>query len=465
MREPLVSVCIPTRDRAHWLGDALESVFRQTLQDFEIVVFDDASADDTRDVVARWADPRLRYLHRLKPAGVARNRNSCLAAARGRYVAWLDSDDRYLPQMLEVQTAALERHPGAALVHGGFEVIGETGRRLPDWPQAFSRDVVEPGPEAFAELALRNYVTAPTVLVRRAVYRRVGAYRTSLPSGEDWEMWLRIALDGDLAYTAAPVAQYRWHPGSLARTAEASGSRLARELAVLSGVFARHRARIPHAGTVEARARAALVARAVHCATDGLTRGLRRRALADLSVAARARPRLARSGAFWRLLAAGATGDEFRWHVASRKLHGELAAELAGSRLAARLLRVARPAPEWDATQRAIARTVRAIVPAAAGIAVVDKWDPTVLHLSRRRGWHFPDRRTLPDGYPADCAAAVRHLEELRHRGAVYLVLPASAFWWLDHYPGLRRYLEAPGDPVHADDRCRIYRLPDREAA
>ena len=102
---------------------------------------------------------------------------------------------------------------------------------------------------------------------------------------------------------------------------------------------------------------------------------------------------------------------------------------------------------------------MRERVPPEAGVAVVDKWDPTLLHLSRRRGWHFPDRRLLPDGYPREGAAAVRHLEELRRRGAEYLLLPRSGWWWLEHYPELGRHLESTGQPIWRDERCLIYRL------
>lgn len=459
MNEPLVSVCVPTRDRAAWLGEALASVFAQTLQDFEVIVCDDGSVDDTLAVVAGRADRRLHFLRHERPLGVAAARNACLLAARGRYVAWLDSDDRYLPRMLEVQSAALERHARAAFVHGGFHVIDASGRRLPDWPQPFAGDVVEPGPEAFRELALRCYVSAPTVLVRRVVHEAVGPYRTTLPTAEDWEMWMRLSLHGDVAFTAEPVAEYRWHGTSLTRSADASGARLSHELEALAGVFARQRRRVPAVRAHERRARAALAARAVRHAGDCLTRECRRAALASLGLAVRARPRLAGSPSTWVAMAAAASGAEYRWHVASRAVLAGLVAPLEGSRAGEAWRRAAVASPAWERALRRMARTVRRVVPRKAAVAVVDKWDPTLLHLSRRRGWHFPDRRELPDGYPATSAAAVRHLETLRRRGAEFLVLPRSAFWWLEHYPGLTDHLRRHGSLAWADPDCAIYRL------
>ncbi|MGH9379522.1 MAG: glycosyltransferase family 2 protein [Thermoanaerobaculia bacterium] len=459
MTRPLVSICIPSRDSARWLPEALDSVSRQTLRDFEVIVADDASRDQTGAVVAAHRDPRLRYLRHPRPLGVAANRNACLAVAQGRYIAWLDADDRYHPDMLAVQSAALEARPQAVLAHGAFDVIDEGGRPLPGWPPPFPGDVVEPGPQAFRELVLRNYVTAPTVLVRRQAHDAAGPYRTALESSEDWEMWLRLALHGDFVYTARPVAQYRWHSESLSRKAEAGCAQLSRDLHAISGVFRRWRSRIPEPRRLESQARAALAARALRRATDFLTRGERRLVLDALLIAWRARPALGRKRDAWRLVSAALQGNEYAGHRASRALLGELVEQLDGSRMADGLRRTAKTDPAWEQTLRRIARTVREVVPASDPVAFVDKWDPTLLHLSRRRGWHYPDRRTMPDGYPPDSVAAIAHLEELRCRGARYLVLPCNSFWWLDHYAGLARHLELSGDRVWEDDTCVIYRL------
>src|SRR4051794_21609038 len=101
---PKISVCIPTYNRARYLPTALRSVFGQTLQDFELVVYDDFSTDDTAAVVTAFSDDRLRFFRQPHNVGIARNRNSCLSEARGEYIAWLDSDDVYLPEMLAVQS-------------------------------------------------------------------------------------------------------------------------------------------------------------------------------------------------------------------------------------------------------------------------------------------------------------------------------------------------------------------------
>src|SRR2546421_6842676 len=148
IEQPKISVCIPTYNQGRYLGQALESVLRQTLSDFEIIVYDDASTDDTQQVVEGVRDARLRYFRQSHNVGIAGNRNSCLAVARGQYITWLDSDDVYLPEMLTVQSAVLDQHPNVGLAHSAYEVIDGEGRLLPDWPLPFACDVREQGREA-----------------------------------------------------------------------------------------------------------------------------------------------------------------------------------------------------------------------------------------------------------------------------------------------------------------------------
>jgi glycosyltransferase involved in cell wall biosynthesis len=227
IKPPKISVCIPTYNQARYLRQALDSVLRQTLQDFEIIVYDDASTDDTQQVIAGVADARLRYFRQPYNVGEARNRNSCVAVARGQYIAWLDSDDLYHPDMLAVQSAVLDRHPNVGLAHGAYEVIDGEGRRLPDWPLPFKCNVIEPGKDAFRELILSNYVNGTTVMMHRDCYKRVGPYRWHMGrSSTDWEMWLRIALHADLGYTASTLAQYRQHSNSISAMTTLTDERL-----------------------------------------------------------------------------------------------------------------------------------------------------------------------------------------------------------------------------------------------
>jgi Glycosyl transferase family 2 len=453
---PLVSVCIPSRDCAPFLGEAIESALAQEVDGLEVLVHDDASEDGTDGVLRGFrGDRRVRCLRHPRRVGVADNRNSCLRAARGRYIAWLDADDTYLPGALERQLAMLEAHPGASVAHGAAEIVDEAGAPLPPWRRPFTRDTVEPSPRAFGELILGNELTTSTVVARRAVHVRAGPFVAVGPSSSDWDMWLRLALRGDVTYTAAPVARYRQRPGSISSGSMASGARLRSDVRVVRRVLHAERTRVPDRVATTRRADAALTAKALLQAGDLQTRGERADALRALGLAGRLRPG-ATSDVLPRLMLATARGDAYSCHRLTKTLLERLAGRLGGSRFGARLTRLAATDPEWNAALARIARTVRAVVPAEAQVGTVTKWDPTLLHLSGRRGRQFPDRRQLPDGYPADSAMAVAHLERLRAEGLSHLVFPSASFWWLDHYRGLADRLE---QPAHADDDCLIYDL------
>lgn len=458
----MISVCMPARHCAPYLADALESVVSQPVDDLEVLVHDDASEDGTEDVVRACGDRRVRYVRHRRPVGIPANRNSCLAAARGRFILWLDADDRLLPGALPRLLDAMQRHPEVGLVHGAFEVIASDGRRLPPWPMPFDRDVVERGRDAFRELAVLNYITAP-VLVRRECHDRVGPYATHIgPSSTDWDMWLRMALETDLAWVAEPVSQYRQHAGSITAAAHPSGTRLQCDAAVIDHVFSRCRDRIPDHDETHRLARLALLGKAVLFVRDAVARN-------DWTLA---RETLARHAGTAPLCGAEARPlsdalderSEIAVHQRSGLLLRRIADALEGTRLAPRLRRAAGGDPSWDRTLARIAATVQAIVPPGQRVAAIDKWDPTLLHLAGRRGWHFPDRQLMPDGYPPDDDDAIAHLETLRTLGAMYLVLPSAAFWWLEHYGRFAQHLHDRYETVWRDADCVIFRLGGRAA-
>jgi len=209
------------------------------------------------------------------------------------------------------------------------------------------------------------------------------------------------------------------------------------------------------------RAHSALAAKALLAAGDFQTRGERRAALRALVLAARERPDLLGAG-LGRLVLAVARGDDYAAHVASGALLDRLAGALVGTRYGDTLAGRATPDPDWDAALQRIAQTVRTVTPPDAILGTVTKWDPTLLHLSGRRGRNFPDGASL-HGYPADDATAVAHLEQQRTQGLSHLVVPHASFWWLDHYAGLAERLRAAGPPVHADDECVVFDLRPEE--
>ena len=461
LRPPKITICIPTYNQAAYLGDAIRSALAQTEPDFELVVFDDASTDETPSIVASFRDSRIRSFRQTHNVGIARNRNSCLAVARGRYLAWLDGDDVYRPDMLARQASVLDRNPAVGLVHGNHLVVGDDGRALPDWKQPFTEDVVERGHLAFRELVLSNYVAAPTVLIRRECYERVGGYAHELSrSGEDWELWLRVALHFDIAYTSEPVASYRQHAESSSNRTVASGERVLLDIATIERVFnPRRLLPIPDRVALRRNADAALAVKALVHSGTAFAVGNRTVAFHSVLRAFRRAPSLLRDHHAGRLLLSILSGDEYGNYRHSKALLAKLHGSLEGSRFANRIRKISVTDPAWERSVRDVAGIVRRRVPRGAQIAVADKHDPTLLHLSGRNGWHFPDLRSLPTGYPPDSDAAVEHLELLRRRGARYVVFPSHAYWWLERYQGLARHLETECTVVCHDDRCHIYEL------
>lgn len=460
-RPPKISVCIPAHNVEPYLRDTLESVLRQTEQDFEVIVYDDASTDATMDVVRSVGDDRIRMFRQSRNVGIARNRNSCLGVARGGYIAWLDGDDQYLAHALEQQAALLDANPSIGLVHATCEIIDHDGRRLPDWSPAYDQDVLLDSGRAFADLLLGNNVAAPTAVARRSAHDRAGPYRPRIGrSSTDWDMWLRIAATNGVGFTRAPLARYRQHDATVSHATERSGARLACDARVVRGVMRD----CCDAVTPELRkkAAAALAAKGIRQAADALARGQRRLAMRSVLLAYRSAPQLLSVSGTLRLLSAIARGNEGAAHRSSRQALGPLIEVLAGSRLADSLGKVALEDPEWSRTLVRIADTVRRTVPPEAGVGVIDKWDPTVLDLSDRRGWHFPDLELSPDGYPPSSVEAIEHLEQLRARGMSHLVIPSSAFWWLEHYGAWKRHLDDHYERLVEDDRCVIIDLESR---
>jgi hypothetical protein len=222
---PPVSVCIPTYNRSRYLGEAVESALNQSLRDFELVVVDNCSTDETPEIAAAFAakDPRVRYVRNPSNLGLVRNFNRCIELAAGEFVAILHDDDVYLPDMLATTVRALRAHPEAAFAYGAAEEIDDGGRvvGLRRWRTG---DAVLAPAEAFAQLLAFNSVPPPAVLVRASAYASVGGYDPNVGPAIDWDLWLRMARRHSVVYVDQVVAQYRLTAQSCTTEVEADGS-------------------------------------------------------------------------------------------------------------------------------------------------------------------------------------------------------------------------------------------------
>jgi glycosyltransferase involved in cell wall biosynthesis len=206
-REPGVAVVITCHNHGRFLRDAVASVARQTLADVEVIVVDDGSTDDTPSVAAEL--PAIRYV-RQDHAGLSAARNAGWRASRGRYVSFLDADDRLLPQALAVGTACAAAHPDAAFVSGHYVVIDAEGRRTSD----HRRPCVTS--EHYRALLRSNYIGMhATVLYRRETLERHDGFDVTLPASEDYDLYLRVARQAPIVCHPEVVAEYRWHGANM----------------------------------------------------------------------------------------------------------------------------------------------------------------------------------------------------------------------------------------------------------
>ena len=208
---PQISVVIPAYNRAELIGETIDSVLAQTFQDFEIIVVDDGSTDDTATVIASYGS-LVQYLYQ-ENAGQAAARNAGIRAAQGQHIALLDSDDLWLPPKLEKQVSCLLSADQCAWVYCDVERFGGRGERLAGRRNRPSH----PGGGWIArQLLLEGFVASPTPVVHRSVFADVGLFQESklIRNREDWDMWLRIAARYPAAYVPEVLARYRIHSAS-----------------------------------------------------------------------------------------------------------------------------------------------------------------------------------------------------------------------------------------------------------
>lgn len=211
MNGPLVSVLIPSFNRAHYVGDAVRSSLAQTLDDIEVLVVDDGSTDDTAALLATFSDPRLRVVRHDRNLGIPRARNTALSAARGRFVAWLDSDDVARPHRLAEQVAFLERHPDIAMVGACAGKPRADGSRKP------GIRVPPLSPEMIAAWLLFRSAFQQSSIMGRADILQARRYDADFPVCEDVDMFLRLQRDHRLANLPRVLVDRRLHPDQSVR--------------------------------------------------------------------------------------------------------------------------------------------------------------------------------------------------------------------------------------------------------
>lgn len=210
---PSVSVIVPTYNTLSYLPEAIGSILNQTFEDFEILLVNDGSTDQTEEWVKRLTDSRIHYIYQ-KNQGLSAARNTGIRLAQGKYIALLDADDRWAPTKLAKQVAYLNVHPEMGMVHTWVSFIDGQGTSTGRIWKTQAEGWVLP------QLLHRNDVAVLSVLVRRECFETIGEFDTQLRSLEDWEMWLRLAASYPIGILQESLAEYRQLPGSMSRNCE-----------------------------------------------------------------------------------------------------------------------------------------------------------------------------------------------------------------------------------------------------
>ncbi|MGH2728126.1 MAG: glycosyltransferase family 2 protein, partial [Actinomycetota bacterium] len=253
---PLLSVVIPTHNRAARLEVAIGSVLAQTIADLEVVIVDDGSTDDTPEVISRAQarDARVRTLRLAGSGGAATARNAGIGAATGAFLAFLDDDDEWAPAKAERQIDYLRSHPRIGLVSCDFHIVGG-GRRLH-----------HRGPERFKPSALgwaNILMGCSFVMMHRPSFSFEPSFDESIVPAEDWDLWLRCSSEREVAIVPEPLAGYARHgvqlTGSVERLQRGDAGFFAKnEERMSANARAFHRAHLRMQGAGDERMRARL---------------------------------------------------------------------------------------------------------------------------------------------------------------------------------------------------------------
>lgn len=205
--EPLVSICIPTYNRAGMVRTAIESALGQTYKNIEVLVVDNASDDEIESVVASYRDPRVKFFRNARNLGLFGNCNRCVELAQGNYIHILHSDDYIDAEFTRTCMDFFRSHPGVAMTFTSVRAVSGDGE-IPVCTRG--QDEVFPAPEGFKKLLeSRNLVSCPSVMVKKDVYRSIGLYSLEYPYSGDLYQWLKIARRFDIAYVAGATLFYR----------------------------------------------------------------------------------------------------------------------------------------------------------------------------------------------------------------------------------------------------------------
>lgn len=211
-----VSVIILTHNRAEILPSAITSVLSQTFQDFEIIIVDDCSKDNTQEVVRGFNDKRIKYIRNEVNKGEAGSRNVGIMNSNAEYIAFLDDDDEWLPDKLKLQIDLLENNPSVVgVVYTGYVEVDRSNNKI-IWQMVPAKRG-----NIYKDIFVKNYVGVPsTVVLRRACFEKVSLFDENIIYPTDYDMWIRLSNKFSFEYIKESLVRYYVHENSISGNLE-----------------------------------------------------------------------------------------------------------------------------------------------------------------------------------------------------------------------------------------------------
>jgi glycosyltransferase involved in cell wall biosynthesis len=202
---PLLSINMPVYNGACYIKESIQSILSQTFSDFELIIIDDGSTDNTVAIIEEFKDSRIRVVYNSKKTGLAHVRNKAILESKGKYIALLDSDDISYPDRFKLQVDFLNRNPSHCLVCGWTDIIDANGNITGQEYFNYSDK------EIAAALFFHNCISQSSVMLRKSMLPSVAPYHPAFPPAEDYHLWVRMAKSHPMHIIKKPLIKYRVH--------------------------------------------------------------------------------------------------------------------------------------------------------------------------------------------------------------------------------------------------------------
>jgi glycosyltransferase involved in cell wall biosynthesis len=210
--EPLISVVMAVYNNASYLDQSIQSILRQTYSNFEFIIIDDGSTDETHDILQSYKDPRIILVTNNKNLGLAKSLNHGLELAKGDLIARQDADDVSHPERFEAQAEYLDLHPNVGVVAASVQWIDGLGDVLKVWPIGDENAAIQ------EKLLYTCPIIHGSTMLRHKCLEEVGGYDDSLSTAQDYDLWLRISERWEIVCLPEILYEYRWHDRMVSNT-------------------------------------------------------------------------------------------------------------------------------------------------------------------------------------------------------------------------------------------------------